>query len=183
MNLIKYFLLGLVLVFSVVLKAQKINSEKSVVSFSISNMKVNTVEGTIKGMQGMVVFNPKNLKDSKFNVCIDPETINTENEKRDKHLKNEDFFNVENYPSICFVSEEIKKTDAGYQVLGKLTLHGITRTIVFPFSVYKNKDNWFFKGVLEINRFDFKLAAESYSSTFMVGETVEIEILCKLDGY
>lgn len=87
--------------------AQTINSKKSIVKFSIRNMKLNTVNGTFTGMKGNVVFDENNLENSSFDVSIPTETVNTENKKRDAHLKNADFFYVEKYPEIQFVSTTI----------------------------------------------------------------------------
>lgn len=173
----------LLFLFFILLKssAQKPDKEKSFVSFSISNMKWNTIEGTIKGMNGEVEFDPYDVENSRFDVCIDPRTINTGNDKRDDHLRNEDFFYVEKYPSICFTSKQVKKTEDGYSVIGELTLHGVTKTILIPFSAYKKENTLILKGSIQINRFDFNLAKESYSGTFMVGEKAEIEIVCVIN--
>ena len=70
----------------------KIDAEKSVVNFKATALMVNSVHGTIKGMNGEINFDENNLAESSFNVCIDPATINTEIQKRDDHLKSEDFF-------------------------------------------------------------------------------------------
>lgn len=93
--------------------SQTINTEKSVVNFKISNMKVNTVKGTFNGMKGEANFKPDNILASIFNVCIDAATVDTGNKKRDEHLQREDYFNVRKYQTICFVSEEVLKTDKG----------------------------------------------------------------------
>ncbi|AZQ61190.1 polyisoprenoid-binding protein [Flammeovirga pectinis] len=154
--------------------AQNIDQTLSKVAFTISNFKVNTVEGTFKEMDGEINFNAENLNSSKFNVCISAESIYTDNEKRDEHLRNEDFFNVEKFPSICFVSNEIRKTDNGYESNGKLTLHGVTKAVTIDF----NKDKNSFTGQLKINRLDFNLGEDT--GTFTVGNEVKIEIKCVL---
>ncbi len=153
-------------------KAQTINTEKSIVTFEIDNMKVNTTKGAFKGMKGILLFNPTDLDKSNFNVCIDASTVNTDNEKRNHHLRNEDFFNVSKFPTICFVSESIVKTQAGYAVSGNLNLHGVTKKVIVPFS-YDTKN---LKGTFKINRLDYSLGAGT--GTFMVSNEVTITITC-----
>lgn len=80
--------------------AQKIDTQRSKTKFSVSNLGFRTVEGTISGIQGNVIFNPTDLSSSIIDVTLDVSTINTDNEKRDEHLKKEDFFEVKTYPTI-----------------------------------------------------------------------------------
>ena len=167
--------LSLVVVFSSVLNAQVINEARSVVNFEISNMKTKIVTGTFGGMTGEVVFDAKNLVSSSFKVCIDAASVDTDNEKRDKHLRNEDFFEVETYPTICFVSKSIIKTAEGFQAKGQLVMHGVENEVTFDFTFENNK----FVGSLELNRFDYKIGEGT--KTFMVGEMVNLQIICILD--
>ena len=157
--------------------AQTINTEKSKVSFKIGNMKFRTVEGNIKGMSGIVNFNESNIADANFDICIDPKTIDTENEERDTHLKDPDFFDVAKYPSICFVSKSIVKSGEKYVVTGDVTIYNTTNEEQITFT----KNDNVLTGNMNINRFDYNLGVEEYDGTFMVGETVEIEITCVLE--
>ena len=154
--------------------AQTIDSNNSVVNFGISNMKWKTVEGTFSGMKGTIDFDENNLQNSSFNVCIDAATVNTKNEKRDAHLKNEDFFDVEKYPEICFTSSSIEKSSEGYLTKGTLTMHGVSKPVEINFTYTDNT----FVGELTINRFDYKVGEGT--NTFMVGEEATLEIICKL---
>ncbi|NLR93003.1 YceI family protein [Flammeovirga agarivorans] len=155
--------------------AQEINTSASRIDFSISNFKVNTVEGFFNGMSGIIQFDESNLSSSSFDVCIAASTVNTDNEKRDKHLKNEDFFEVEKYPTICFVSDEIIKKGDQYITKGRLTLHGVTQEVSIPFT--KNEST--LVGDLKINRLDYDLGKGT--GTFTVGDEVEIKITCVLN--
>src|SRR5690606_21565307 len=114
--------------------AQTIDASKSYVSFSISKLVVNTVEGQFTGMNGKVKFNESNPLKSSFDVCVDASSVKTDSEKRDKHLKTEDFFHVAKYPNICFKSKKVVKTDAGYSVEGSLTMIGVTKNVSIPFT-------------------------------------------------
>jgi polyisoprenoid-binding protein YceI len=168
----KNSILAILFFTSLNLVAQEINSKESVVKFSISNMKVRTVDGTFSNMTGKIDFDESKPEDASFDVCIDASTINTDNEKRDKHLKTSDFFDVEKYPKICFKSTSISKSKDGYLAKGKLTMHGVTKDVEINFS-YKDKK---FEGKLDINRFDYKIGVDTKSVT--VGETASLTILC-----
>ncbi len=148
-----------------------INSANSLVKFEISNWSVKTVEGTFRGMKGTFNLNTNDLANSHFNVCIDAATINTKNEQRDEHLKTDDFFEVEKYPSICFKSTSITKSAKGYITTGTLTMHGVSKNVSIPFT-YANK---IFTGTLQINRVDFGVGSDG---GFVVGEDVALEIIC-----
>jgi len=162
----------LILVTSLGLNGQTINSEDSKVTFSVSNMAFNTVKGTFNGMEGEIYFSPNDLLASKFEVCIDASSINTGNQKRDKHLKNEDFFEVEKYPNICFKSTEVEKTTSGNKTKGILTMHGVSKKVEIPFTFKNNQ----FIGNFEVNRKDYKIGEGTGS--FMVGKEIEIQIVC-----
>ncbi len=152
--------------------AQTINAGKSLVSFEIGNLGFNTVDGTFKKMTGEVKFSPSDLSSSSFDICIDASTVDTDSRKRDEHLKNEDFFDVEKHPKICFKSEIITKQDGKYITKGKLTMHGVTKQVEIPFSYSNNT----FRGSLTVNRYDYEIGMKT--SKFMVSENAEITIVC-----
>lgn len=155
--------------------AQNIDIEKSVVKFQIKNMKVRTVEGTFSGMKGDIRFDENDLANATFSVSIDAASVNTENEKRDDHLRNEDYFHVEEYPLITFESSVISAASEGYTAKGILSMHGISKEIEIPFTYSESQ----FTGSLELNRFDYKIAEDTKTS--MVDETVNMEIIAVLN--
>ncbi len=157
---------------AVIASGQSIDREQSTVSFAIRNMKVRTVTGTLAKLTGTAVFNPEKPGASRFEACVDPATIDTGNSKRDEHLRGEDFFDVQQYPSICFRSTGVSKTPLGWATRGLLTMTGVERELVIPFSVEGNT----FKGELTLNRLDFNLAAST--GTFLVGDEVRISVTC-----
>jgi polyisoprenoid-binding protein YceI len=167
-------LIFLVATFSVSLSAQQIDLANSIVNFSIGNMKVNTVKGTFTGMKGEVHVQKDKLSSTSFNVCVDASTVNTGLEKRDHHLKTVDFFNVEKFPTICFVSTQVVKTDAGYMAKGDLTMHGVSRPVEIPFTLENNT----LTGSISVSRYDYEVGKDT--GTFMVSKDVDIEIICVL---
>lgn len=171
MKTILYTFAALVMSFS--LAAQNnVNTQKSKVTFEIGNMIFKTVEGSFTGMTGTVVFEPSDLANASIDVCIDASTVNTDNEKRDDHLRDPDFFEVAKYPTICFKSTSITKTSNGYVAKGKLTMHGVTKTVSIPLTHTKGQ----LKGELTLLRKDYKVG-ESMSN-MMVSDEVTINIIC-----
>ena len=161
------------------LHAQSINSEKSVVNFEISALSITTVDGTMKGMQGEVVFDENDLSTSKFDVSIDVKTIDTGIKKRDEHLRTADFFEVETYPTIRFTSNNISKTSNGYLAKGTLAMKNVSKNIELPFTVIKNSDGALLTGNLVLQRKAYKVGEST--SNFTVGNKVKVEILCYLN--
>ncbi len=164
-----------VLILSFANYGQNINTKDSKVSFSVSNMGIKTVKGTFSQMKGNVNFSPENLSSANFDVCIDTNTLDTKSKKRDAHLKNEDFFKVETYPTICFKSNEIVKTKLGYNAKGTLTMRGISKTVKIPFTYENNK----ITGNFTVKRLDYKVGEDV--GGFMVGKKVTIQIICVLN--
>ena len=144
--------------------------EQAEVNFEISNMKFRKVHGSFSGMKGVLQIDPNDLSASKIATCIDAHSVNTNNEKRDKHLRNTDFFDTDRFPTICFKSTVITTTKDGYLAKGELTLHGVTKSIEVPFTLSDHH----FKGEINLNRLDFDLGKKTNS--FMVGNKVKINI-------
>ena len=100
------------------------------------------------------------LKDELLNihVSIDANSIFTDNEMRDEHLLNEDFFNTENFPLIAFKSNNIIKTDSCYLANGKLSLLGKVNKISIPFNYLGTSENsdgnniYVFEGEISFDR-------------------------------
>lgn len=158
------------------LHAQTIETSASLVNFELSNMLINTVEGTFTGMSGTISYDVDRPSSATFSVCVDASTVNTGSKKRDQHLRKEDFFSVEAYPTICINSTRIQSTPEGLRFFGTLTMHGIVKEIEFPFTFSEGQ----FKGSFTINRLDYGVGEDTGS--FAVGEEVEISIVCAVKG-
>ncbi len=173
----KYLLVSLFLVLIVFTpaQAQTIDAQASKVNFHITGGGLFKVKGTFTGMKGDFNFNADALSTSSFDICIDAATVNTKNKKRDAHLREPDFFDVEKYPNICFVSSSVSKTTDGYITKGELTMHGVTKTVEIPFT-FKNNT---FTGNLEIKRLDYNIG-EDYGS-IRVGKEATLVIICKVN--
>lgn len=106
--------------------------DSSYVSFEVRDFGIRTVNGTFSNFSGKSNWDAQQLNASFFNICIDASTINTNNSKRDEHLRSADYFDVANYPLICFVSKKIIPLEADttkYKLVGDMTIHGITHEV------------------------------------------------------
>jgi len=106
-----------------------IDPNHSQVNFAIKHIQVSTVRGSISGVTGTVVWDEKNLSNSSVQATINTTTVTTNNEKRDGHLKSPDFFNVEKFPTMTFKSTAVTGTPGKLQVVGDLTLAGVTKSV------------------------------------------------------
>jgi polyisoprenoid-binding protein YceI len=147
----------------------------SKVHFVIKNFGIRT-GGDFTGLKGSIVFDPNALNTSTFNVSVNSNTVDTDNSSRDKHLRKEEYFNVEKYPLLTFVSTKItKSTSAGrFYIFGSLTIKGITKAIEFGFSATPTSTGYAFKGEFEINRRDFGVGGSSVSMSDNLKVTLDI---------
>lgn len=149
------------------------------VDFSIRHL-LATSKGSFQKVAGNVNFDNENTA---IEIIIDVNSIYTGNEKRDKHLRSDEFFDVEKYPTIKFVSNNVVKTEEGYTANGKLTMRDVTKDVSFNF-VYLGKQDtpWgfpsaAFSGVLTVNKNDFGL---TYGGSIL-GEEVTVDYSFELN--
>ncbi|HEY4112277.1 YceI family protein [Puia sp.] len=128
--------------------------------------------GVFKGFKGAIAFDEQNPAASKFDVTIDVSTINTGNGLQNKHAKSDEWFDVAKYPQIHFASKNVAKSGNSYHVTGDLTLHGVTKSITFPFAFKKTPAGGLFEGSFTVNRNDYKLGKPGGD----VGESIKIDL-------
>jgi polyisoprenoid-binding protein YceI len=150
---------------------------ESSVRFSLKNFGFKT-GGSLDAPEGEIVFDPDDQTRSSFRVTIKAESINTDNESRDEHLKEAAYFDVKNYPQIRFVSSSVKETDkkGSYQTLGTLTVKNKSKEITMPFTAEKNGNGWTFSGSFKMNRKDYDVGG---SSTLSDEVTVDIKVVAR----
>ena len=159
-------LLPFVLLLSTAIQAQKYTpgDEGSKIHFTIKNFGIKT-GGDFTGLKGEIYFFTTDLAACRFDVSVDPSTVDTDNGSRDSHLKGSEYFDVEKFPLISLTSTKIdktNKTESGfYYFTGNLTMHGITKPLAFPFHLEKVNDNYLFTGDFEIDRLDFGVGDKS----------------------
>ncbi len=106
-----------------------IDPAHSAINFSIKHMAISTVRGRFAIKSGNITFDAKNAARSSVTAVIDVASVDTGVEKRDGHLKSADFFDTAKFPTATFTSSTVKRAGDGYEVIGTLTLHGVTRPV------------------------------------------------------
>jgi polyisoprenoid-binding protein YceI len=99
------------------------------VNFKISHLGLSWVFGRFNDFAGTFTIDPDDAGKCAFALTIKAESVDTNNNKRDDHLRSPDFFNVKQFPEITFKSTEVKQARDGYLVTGDLTLHGVTKPV------------------------------------------------------
>ncbi len=111
------------------------------VIFGASHMGFSYTYGRFNKVMGGYVLDPGNPEASQFELSIDAASVDTNNQKRDDHLRSPDFFNVKQFPEISFQSTGVKveKGEKGpvYNITGNLTIHGETREVTLPLQLLK----------------------------------------------
>ncbi|NIJ11616.1 polyisoprenoid-binding protein YceI [Saccharomonospora amisosensis] len=105
-----------------------IDEVHSDVTFVVRHLGVSKVRGRFTGIEGTIVT-AENILDSSVTATIDAASIDTNNEQRDNHVRDAEFLDVENHPTLSFRSTGIRADGADYLIDGELTLHGVTRPV------------------------------------------------------
>ena len=168
----------------------QIDPDHSNFQFKVRHMTVSNVKGEFKKVKGTVTIDENNPTRLRVEVTLDAASVNTENAKRDDHLRGEDFFDVAKYPTITFVSKKATKVDENrLKVVGDLTIRGVTREVTVdvegPTPEVKDPGGNFRRGAtgtLKINRKDFGMAWHKTldNGGLVVGDDVNISIEVEL---
>jgi polyisoprenoid-binding protein YceI len=108
-----------------------IDAVHSSVSFQISHLNLSWIHGRFDSFSGDFTLDPSDSSKSSFNMTIEPSSVDTNNKKRDDHLRSPDFFNTKQFPAIKFTSTSVKPVEGGYEVTGDLDFHGTTKPVTF----------------------------------------------------
>lgn len=172
MNKIIIFLIGLLISLSlsafIIVNSWKVDANYTI-KFSGSK-----VAGTFSGLKGAIFFSATDLQNSKMDVEVDVNTINTGDKKMDEHAKNDSWFDVAKYPKITFKSTSIVKETSGYLVKGFLELHGVKKEISIPFQFVEHNSTGVFTGVFTIKRKNYGINGNFFG--FMVGDDFVIDL-------
>src|SRR4051812_39002922 len=109
-----------------------IDPAHTVAEFKVKHMMISNVKGRFSGIAGELVFDEADVTNSRVIASVDAASINTGDPQRDAHLKSADFLDVENFPTLAFGSSRIiARGEGSLDVEGELTIHGVTRKVVF----------------------------------------------------
>jgi polyisoprenoid-binding protein YceI len=155
-------------------------------TFRIEHLGISWVSGRFDDVSGKCSLDKTDPTKSTCEVTIKATSINTNNAQRDKHLRSEDFFNVEQFPEMTFKSTSVQKAtatepadaDASYDVTGDFTMHGVTKPVTFI--LRGGKEAEFPKGTQRIGFFaEFSLKRSDYGMSKLpgaVGDVVKITV-------
>jgi polyisoprenoid-binding protein YceI len=169
-----------------------LDASHSSATFSVRHLMISNVRGEFQKLSGSASYDPSKPAATKLEATIEVASINTREPQRDAHLKSADFFDVEKYPTITFVSKRATRsntTSDGLELVGDLTIHGTTREVALDVSdiTPEHKDPW---GNLrigatastKIKRSDFGMTwnAALEAGGVLVGDEVKIHLEVEL---
>ena len=158
----------------------KIDIAHSSVGFSVRHI-VSRTTGRFNDFKGRVVYDEANPSASTVSATIQIAGIDTDNERRDNHLRSADFFNAEKFKTLNFTSSSIKRLKENtYQISGELTMHGVSKEITLD-AIYRghqknpanNKEAEAFQITGTLNRSDFNIGNDFAES--LISDEVKIE--------
>lgn len=160
----------------------------TVVEFAVKHMMIATVKGRFADVAGTVTLDERDPTRSTVRVDIEAASIDTHVEQRDQHLRSAEFFDVERWPSISFLSRRVERHDGGYRLIGDLTIRDITRQVVLEVTDEGRGRNPYgqtiaaFTARTTIDRRDFGLTWNQAleSGGILVGNDVKISIEAEL---
>jgi polyisoprenoid-binding protein YceI len=163
----------------------KIDSAHSSVNFEISHLAVSHVHGSLTNVSGVVELNDKDLTKSSVEATIDTTTVSTGVVMRDNTLKSDNFFNVQKYKQITFKSRSLRRNNGKVQLLGDLTLNGVTRSVNLdldgpsPPQTISGKTISGFSATGLIRRSSFNFGAPKFNA--VLGDDVKLTIDVEID--
>lgn len=159
----------------------------SKIGFSVTHLLITEVEGQFKDFEATIVSPNDDFENASINFSADISSIDTDNEKRDNHLKSDDFFNAEKFPKMTFKSKSFKKADGkNFKLVGDLTIRDVTKEVsldvVYNGTIKDPRGNTKAGFTLEgvINRFDFNLKWDAAIETGGLVVSEDVTILAKL---
>ena len=165
-----------------------IDPTHSQIGFAVRHLMISTVKGRFAGFTGTVDLDPADLTTASMQVTIDAASIDTRTADRDNHLRSADFFDVERFPALAYVSRGVERSGDEYRVIGDLTIRDVTREVPLTVSFEgEAQDLWggqrmAFTATGTLNRTAFGLTWNKALETggVLVGEEVKLSIEVEL---
>jgi polyisoprenoid-binding protein YceI len=158
-------------------------------SFSIAHFGISETEGKFSQFDGKVVSGKEDFTDALFEITIDVNSIDTDDARRDEHLKSPDFFDVKKYPSITFKSTKVTPTGKNtFKLTGDFSMHGVTKeisldvlykgTVVDPFN--NTKAGFKISGIIDRTDFGLEWNGVLAAGGALLGDEVTLAINIEL---
>jgi polyisoprenoid-binding protein YceI len=171
-------------------RTYNIDKAHSEASFQVRYL-LTKVRGRFSDFEGTIQFDQANPENSSIDFAIHATSIDTNEPDRDKHLRSEDFFDVEQFKSVAFKSKRIIKRSAEmYDVVGDLTMHGVTKEITLPVTHLGagkdpyGRDKIGFEAESALNRKDFGLTWNTAleAGGFLIGDEIKVSVSIQAVG-
>lgn len=170
---IKYF--AAILPFFFVMDVPTLKVKSSSITFKIKNAGLN-VDGSFTGLEAEIKFNQLKPEESTIKASVSSKSVNTGNNMRDEHIRKPEYFDVDKFPKITLQSTKIEKTGPiTFKGTFNLTMKGVTKVVVIPFTFMKLPEKIELKGSFQINRRDYGVGENSM--TLSDNATVNLNIL------
>jgi polyisoprenoid-binding protein YceI len=163
----------------------RIDASHSAASFSVRHLMVSTVRGRLGPISGTIEYDGKDVRSVKADVTIDINGIDTQNEKRDGHLRSDDFFDAANHPVLAFKSKRVEPgTGGAFKLIGDLTIRGTTKEVMLdvetPSPIVKAR-NGLVTGTTATTRIKRLEYGLKYNSMVEAGPVVSDEVTITID--
>jgi polyisoprenoid-binding protein YceI len=149
----------------------------------VAEARFISAHGSFDKWEADVSLDRDKIENSTVKITIDASSINTRVERRDNHLRSKDFFHVEQYPTITFTSKRVTKSgDKKYNIVGDLSLHGVTKEIEVPVDmVFYENNRGRFRSTFQLNRKEYGITYDSKMNSIadMVQVQFDINVLDK----
>lgn len=162
----------------------------SIIYFDVKHIYSATI-GNFTDFGGTFKFDPNDLTGSRIAITVQAQSVNTQNTKRDNHLRSEEFFDVRKFPTISFNSSAISHVSGqNYLVKGDLTVKDVTKSIEVPFTFHGTTPHPFKKGTqvagfdakFSIDRLNYHVGNGKYAKMGVVGKDVDIYISLEMNS-
>jgi polyisoprenoid-binding protein YceI len=163
----------------------KIDSGHSSVGFTVRHF-VSKMNGSFGKFEGTIALDQQKIENSSVEATVDVASVNTNNEKRDNHLRTADFFDTTTHPKMTFKSTGFKPTDATTGVMmGDLTINGVTKPVEFAYTILGfGPDAWGnervgIEATTKVNRKDYNVKWDGPVDKveFVVADEVQINLM------
>ena len=160
-----------------------LDATHSEVQFKVKHLVISTVTGSFKQFEGEAETTGDSFEGAKVRFSAKIDSIDTNQEQRDEHLKSADFFDAATYPEMTFVSTSLTKEGEGeYKLIGDLTLHGVTKSVTLDVEYGGQAGDFYgntkagFDVTGKINRKDFGLSwsGVTEAGSIVVSEDVKL---------
>lgn len=162
----------------------KVDASHSAVVFKVKHMNTSNAYGRFNDIAGTFTLDEANPAACAFDFTVKADSIDTANAQRDQHLKNQDFFNVRQFPTITFKSKTVAKSGPKYKVTGDLTLHGVTKpveVVIEPIGKGKNPQGG---GEIAGIEATFAIKRSEFGMTYGVPNAVgdDVQLIVSVEG-